>query len=51
MSKRLAWHIEEPRVGQSYPNYYIAQLASKFVKVVFSELEEMNICWLPLEIL
>jgi len=31
---RLAWHIEEPRVGQSYPNYYIAQLASKFVKVV-----------------
>jgi asparagine synthase (glutamine-hydrolysing) len=31
---RLAWHIEEPRVGQSYPNFYIAQLASKFVKVV-----------------
>ncbi len=21
----LAWHLEEPRVGQSYPNYYIAQ--------------------------
>ena len=34
--QRLAWHIEEPRVGQSYPNYYIAQLASKFVKVVLS---------------
>ncbi|HRY50723.1 MAG TPA: asparagine synthase (glutamine-hydrolyzing) [Candidatus Paceibacterota bacterium] len=33
---RLAWHIEEPRVGQSYPNYYVAQLASKFVKVVLS---------------
>lgn len=33
---RLAWHIEEPRVGQSYPNYYAAQLASKFVKVVLS---------------
>ena len=33
---RLAWHIEEPRVGQSYPNYYAAQLASKFVKVVMS---------------
>jgi asparagine synthase (glutamine-hydrolysing) len=32
----LAWHIEEPRVGQSYPNYYVAQLASKFVKVVLS---------------
>jgi asparagine synthase (glutamine-hydrolysing) len=28
--------IEEPRVGQSYPNYYVAQLASKFVKVVLS---------------
>jgi asparagine synthase (glutamine-hydrolysing) len=34
--KKLAWHIEEPRVGQSYPNYYIAQLASKFVKVALS---------------
>lgn len=33
---KLAWHLEEPRVGQSYPNYYAAQLASKFVKVVMS---------------
>lgn len=33
---KLAYHLEEPRVGQSYPNYYIAQLASKFVKVVLS---------------
>ncbi len=33
---RLAWHLEEPRVGQSYPNFYAAQLASKFVKVVMS---------------
>ena len=32
----LAWHMEEPRVGQSYPNYYAAQLVSKFVKVVLS---------------
>jgi asparagine synthase (glutamine-hydrolysing) len=32
----LAWHIEEPRVGQSYPNFYVARLASKFVKVVLS---------------
>ena len=32
----LVWHLEEPRVGQSYPNYYAAQLASKFVKVVLS---------------
>lgn len=32
----IAWHIEEPRVGQCYPNYYAAKLASKFVKVVLS---------------
>ncbi len=32
----LAWCLEEPRVGQSYPNYYAAQLAAKFVKVVLS---------------
>ena len=29
-------HLEEPRVGQSYPNYYASKLASKFVKVVMS---------------
>lgn len=33
---KLAWHIEEPRVGQSYPNYYISRLASKFCKVVLA---------------
>ncbi len=33
---RLSWHLEEPRVGQSYPNFYAAKLASKFVKVVLS---------------
>lgn len=33
---RLTWHLEEPRVGQSYPNYYAARLAGKFVKVVLS---------------
>lgn len=33
---RMAWHLEEPRVGQSYPNFYAAQLASKFVKVCLS---------------
>jgi asparagine synthase (glutamine-hydrolysing) len=32
----VAWHLEEPRVGQSYPNYYAAKLTSKFVKVVLS---------------
>src|SRR5580704_14214886 len=33
---KVAWHLEEPRVGQCYPNFYAAQLASKFVKVVLS---------------
>jgi len=32
----LVWHLEDPRVGQSYPNYYISRLASKFVKVSLS---------------
>jgi asparagine synthase (glutamine-hydrolysing) len=33
---KLAWHLEEPRVGQSYPNFYAAKLARAFVKVVLS---------------
>jgi asparagine synthase (glutamine-hydrolysing) len=33
---RVAHHVEEPRVGQSYPNFYIAQLAAKFVKVALA---------------
>jgi asparagine synthase (glutamine-hydrolysing) len=33
---KLAWHLEEPRVGQSYPNFYISQLASKFNKVMLA---------------
>ncbi|MGY3587837.1 asparagine synthase (glutamine-hydrolyzing) [Bradyrhizobium sp. USDA 4341] len=33
---QLAWHLEEPRVGQSYPNFYAAKLASKFGKVVLT---------------
>ena len=32
----LVWHLEDLRVGQSYPNYYVAKLASKFVKVVLT---------------
>jgi asparagine synthase (glutamine-hydrolysing) len=32
----VARHLEEPRVGQSYPNYYAAKLAGKFVKVVLA---------------
>lgn len=34
--KDLVWHIEDPRVGQSYPNYYASKLSSKFVKVVLA---------------
>jgi asparagine synthase (glutamine-hydrolysing) len=30
---RVIWHLEDLRVGMSYPNYYISRLASKFVKV------------------
>lgn len=33
---RVVWHLEDLRLGMSYPNYYIARLASKFVKVCFS---------------
>src|SRR6266550_7375013 len=33
---QLIWHLEDLRVGQSYPNYYVARLASRFVKVVLS---------------
>jgi asparagine synthase (glutamine-hydrolysing) len=32
----LTWHLEDPRVGQSYPNYYVARLASRFVKVALA---------------
>ncbi len=32
----ITYHLEEPRVGQSYPNYYASKLASKHVKVVLS---------------
>jgi asparagine synthase (glutamine-hydrolysing) len=30
------WHLEDLRVGMSYQNYYIAGLASKFVKVALA---------------
>jgi asparagine synthase (glutamine-hydrolysing) len=32
----LIWHLEDLRVGQCYPNYYVARLAGKFVRVVLS---------------
>jgi len=33
---KVVWHIEDLKVGMSYPNYYISRLASKFVKVCLS---------------
>ena len=33
---QLIWHLEDLRVGQCYPNYYVARLAGRFVKVVLS---------------
>ena len=30
---KLVYHLEDLRVGMSYPSYYISRLASKFVKV------------------
>jgi asparagine synthase (glutamine-hydrolysing) len=33
---KVVWHLEDLRLGMSYPNYYIARLASKFVKVCLS---------------
>jgi len=30
---KVIWHLEDLKVGMSYPNYYISRLASKFVKV------------------
>ena len=32
----ITYHLEEPRVGQSYPNYYASKIASKHTKVVLS---------------
>ena len=32
----LIWKLEDLRLGQCYPNYYVARLAGKFVKVVLS---------------
>ncbi len=34
--KNLVWHLEDLRVGQCYPNYYVSRLAGKFVKVCLS---------------
>ncbi|MGQ9628948.1 MAG: asparagine synthase (glutamine-hydrolyzing) [bacterium] len=32
----LVWHLDEPRVGSSYPPYFVARLASQHVKVILA---------------
>ncbi|HTF35256.1 MAG TPA: asparagine synthase (glutamine-hydrolyzing) [Myxococcota bacterium] len=31
--ERLAWHVDDPRLGMCHQNWYVAKLASRFVKV------------------
>jgi asparagine synthase (glutamine-hydrolysing) len=31
--EKLAWHMDDPRVGMCHQNWYVAKLASRFVKV------------------
>ena len=31
--ERIAWHMDDPRVGMCHQNWYVAKLASRFVKV------------------
>ncbi|MFO0722390.1 MAG: asparagine synthase (glutamine-hydrolyzing) [Myxococcota bacterium] len=31
--EKLSWHMDDPRVGMCHQNWYVAKLASKFVKV------------------
>lgn len=31
--EKLTWHIDDPRVGMCHQNWYVAKLASRFVKV------------------
>lgn len=33
---RVIWHTEDLRLGMCYPHYFMAQLASRFIKVVLS---------------
>ncbi len=32
--EKVVWHLETPKVGQSYPNFFVSKLAGRFVKVV-----------------
>lgn len=31
--ERLTWHVDDPRLGMCHQNWYVAKLASRFVKV------------------
>jgi asparagine synthase (glutamine-hydrolysing) len=31
--EKIAWHVDDPRVGMCHQNWYVAKLASRFVKV------------------
>jgi asparagine synthase (glutamine-hydrolysing) len=31
--EKLSWHVDDPRVGMCHQNWYVAKLASRFVKV------------------
>ena len=31
--EQISWHMDDPRVGMCHPNWYVAKLASRFVKV------------------
>ncbi len=34
--ERITWHMDDPRVGMCHQNWYVAKLASRFVKVCLS---------------
>ena len=49
---KLVYHLEDLRVGMSYPNYYIARLASKVCKSLLTRHGRRRVVWrLPLAVL
>ena len=34
--EKISWHVDDPRVGMCHQNWYVAKLASRFVKVCLS---------------
>ena len=39
---RVVYHLEDLRVGMSYPNYYISRLHQNLLKYVYKALGEMS---------